>query len=69
MRIVKRVDHIERAYRKEERPLLALDYDQQQATDRETFAASQTGYKEAARAHDAGLRGAPHGRPREERRG
>jgi translation initiation factor 3 subunit A len=47
--IVKRVDHIDRAYRKEERPLLAQDYDQQQTTDRQTFAAIQTVRKEAAR--------------------
>jgi translation initiation factor 3 subunit A len=33
----KRVDHIERAYRKEERPLLAKDYEQQQINDRLTF--------------------------------
>ncbi|KAG9312588.1 hypothetical protein JVU11DRAFT_6985 [Chiua virens] len=33
----KRIDHIERAYRKEERPLLAQDYAEQQATDRTTF--------------------------------
>ncbi|KAJ6583222.1 hypothetical protein B0H10DRAFT_2097705 [Mycena sp. CBHHK59/15] len=34
--VAKRVDHIERAYRKEERPLLAQDYAAQQASDRET---------------------------------
>ncbi|KAI9570021.1 hypothetical protein HD554DRAFT_2086236, partial [Boletus coccyginus] len=33
----KRIDHIERAYRKEERPLLAQDYADQQAADRATF--------------------------------
>lgn len=38
LRIVgKRVDHIERAYRKEERPLLGKDYEEQQANDRLTF--------------------------------
>jgi len=35
--IAKRVDHIERAYRKDERPLLGQDYEEQQATDRLTF--------------------------------
>jgi translation initiation factor 3 subunit A len=35
--IAKRVDHIERAYRKEERPLLGQDYEEQQANDRLTF--------------------------------
>jgi len=35
--IAKRVDHIERAYRKEERPLLDQDYGEQQAHDRSTF--------------------------------
>lgn len=39
LRIVsKRVDHVERAFRKEERPLLAEDYERQQADDREAFA-------------------------------
>lgn len=33
----KRIDHIERAYRKEERPLLAQDYEEQQQHDRQTF--------------------------------
>jgi translation initiation factor 3 subunit A len=35
--VAKRVDHIERAYRKEERPLLGQDYEEQQANDRLTF--------------------------------
>ncbi len=35
--ISKRIDHLERAYRKEERPLLAQDYDTQQKSDKETF--------------------------------
>ncbi|PBK70465.1 hypothetical protein ARMSODRAFT_955964 [Armillaria solidipes] len=47
--ILKRVDHLERAYRKEERPLLAQDYEQQQAHDRETFNAIQLARKEAAK--------------------
>lgn len=37
----KRIDHLERAYRKDERPLLAKDYEIQQANDRETFEAMQ----------------------------
>ncbi|KAF8202095.1 hypothetical protein K438DRAFT_1965545 [Mycena galopus ATCC 62051] len=37
--VAKRVDHIERANRKEERPLLALDYEQ--VADRATFVALQ----------------------------
>src|SRR5271170_259452 len=37
----KRIDHIERAYRKEERPLLDKDYEEQQANDRNTFDAIQ----------------------------
>ncbi|EPQ53116.1 hypothetical protein GLOTRDRAFT_107210 [Gloeophyllum trabeum ATCC 11539] len=47
--IAKRVDHIERAYRKEERPLLAKDYEEQQATDRATFEALQQQRLEAAK--------------------
>ncbi|KAJ7159870.1 translation initiation factor eIF3a [Mycena crocata] len=47
--VAKRVDHIERACRKAERPLLAEDYAQQQASDRQTFAATQTARLEAAR--------------------
>ncbi|RDB22084.1 Eukaryotic translation initiation factor 3 subunit A [Hypsizygus marmoreus] len=39
--VAKRVDHIERAYRKEERPLLAKDYEEQQKEDRQTFEAIQ----------------------------
>lgn len=39
--VAKRVDHIERAYRKEERPLLAQDYAEQQAVDLATFEALQ----------------------------
>ncbi|KAJ7487242.1 hypothetical protein B0H11DRAFT_1114748 [Mycena galericulata] len=46
--VAKRVDHIERAYRKEERPLLAHDYEQQQAADRATFAAVGAARQEAA---------------------
>ncbi|KAI0776959.1 hypothetical protein BD413DRAFT_469084 [Trametes elegans] len=51
MRVLsKRVDHIERAYRKEERPLLAKDYEQQQANDRAAFEAAQKARLEAHRA-------------------
>lgn len=39
--VAKRIDHIERAYRKDERPLLAQDYAEQQAADRATFEALQ----------------------------
>ncbi|KAG6885497.1 hypothetical protein C0992_005117 [Termitomyces sp. T32_za158] len=54
LRIVhKRVDHIERAYRKEERPLLVKDYELQQKTDRETHEAIQRVRLESARtAHE-----------------
>ena len=42
MRVIgKRLDHVERAYRKEERPLLAKDYEIQQKNDRLTFEALQ----------------------------
>jgi translation initiation factor 3 subunit A len=37
----KRIDHVERAYRKEECPLLGQDYAEQQTTDRATFEAVQ----------------------------
>ncbi|KAF8527868.1 hypothetical protein BU17DRAFT_38847 [Hysterangium stoloniferum] len=41
LRIVsKRVDHLERAFRKEERPLLSEDYERQQADDREAYEAT-----------------------------
>lgn len=50
LRIVgKRVDHIERAYRKEERPLLGKDYEEQQANDRSTFEAVQKARIEGSR--------------------
>jgi len=39
--IGKWLDHVERAYRKEERPLLAKDYEVQQENDRLTFEALQ----------------------------
>ena len=45
----KRVDHIERAYRKEERPLLAKDYEDQKENDRITFNAIQQGRLDASK--------------------
>ncbi|KAL4071925.1 hypothetical protein J3A83DRAFT_4237514 [Scleroderma citrinum] len=54
--IAKRVDHIERAYRKDERPLLAQDYAEQQAVDRATFEALQKARVENSLAmHKEGL--------------
>ncbi|KAJ7655831.1 translation initiation factor eIF3a [Mycena polygramma] len=54
--VAKRVDHIERAYRKDERPLLAQDYDAQQTADRETFVHIQAARQAAARsAHEDDL--------------
>lgn len=47
--ISKRIDHIERAYRQEERPLLAKDYELQQASDRTTFEQVQKGRIDSAR--------------------
>ena len=50
MRIAaKRLDHIERAYRKEERPLLAKDYEIQQANDRAAHEAAQRTRIESAK--------------------
>lgn len=50
MRIsAKRLDHIERAYRKEERPLLAKDYELQQESDKAAFEAAQKARLEAHR--------------------
>lgn len=54
--IAKRIDHTERAYRKEEQPLLAEDYKNQQMTDRETFEAIQQARLRAARkSHEGDL--------------
>jgi translation initiation factor 3 subunit A len=47
--IAKRIDHTERAYRQEERPLLAKDYEVQQTSDRATFEQIQKGRIDAAR--------------------
>ncbi|KAG5220853.1 eukaryotic translation initiation factor [Salix suchowensis] len=57
LRVVsKRLDHIERAYRKDERPLLDRDYEEQQNNDRETFTSVQKSVKEAAKhTHDENL--------------
>ncbi|CCL98379.1 uncharacterized protein FIBRA_00374 [Fibroporia radiculosa] len=50
MRIAaKRLDHIERAYRKEERPLLAKDYEIQQVDDKAVFQAAQKSRLESHR--------------------
>jgi translation initiation factor 3 subunit A len=48
-RLRKRIDYIERAYRKEERPLLAEHYAEQQATDRAIFEMLQHSRIEGAR--------------------
>ncbi|KAJ7199603.1 translation initiation factor eIF3a [Mycena pura] len=54
--IAKRVDHTERAYRKEERPLVSEDYARQQEMDRATFATVQEARREAAgQAHQEDL--------------
>jgi translation initiation factor 3 subunit A len=47
--IAKRIDHIERAYRQEERPLLAKDYELQQASDRATHEQIQKDRVDTAR--------------------
>ena len=57
MRIIaKRLDHTERAFRKEEIPLLAHDYEQQQTEDRVAFEIAQKTRLEASRhGHQADL--------------
>ncbi|TFK98339.1 hypothetical protein BDV98DRAFT_651164 [Pterulicium gracile] len=45
--IAKRIDHIERAYRKEERPLLASDYERQQQNDESSFQNIQQARRDA----------------------
>jgi translation initiation factor 3 subunit A len=57
MRIIaKRMDHIERAFRKAEIPLLADDYERQQTEDKSAFEASRQGTIDAARqAHQGKL--------------
>lgn len=50
MRVIgKRLDHVERAYRKEERPLLSEDYDVQQANDKAAHEETQKARIENAR--------------------
>ncbi|GJN91751.1 hypothetical protein Rhopal_004774-T1 [Rhodotorula paludigena] len=52
----KRLDHLERAFRKEEIPLIAQDYERQQARDREAFHAAQQQRLDAhKREHAQGL--------------
>lgn len=46
--VAKRVDHLERAFRKEERPLLAADYDRQKVADREAHDAANAAARDAA---------------------
>jgi translation initiation factor 3 subunit A len=54
--ISKRIDHIERAYRKAERPLLSQDYVAQQALDLETHKTVQASVITQARAaHEADM--------------
>ena len=54
--MAKRVDHVERAYRKEERPLLDKDYEEQQGNDRQTFEAVQRARLDSAKlAHQLNL--------------
>jgi translation initiation factor 3 subunit A len=48
--ITKRIDHLERAFRKDERPLLAQDYEKQQADDKKIFEELQKSRVETARA-------------------
>lgn len=50
MRVIgKWLDHVERAYRKEERPLLAKDYESQQENDRLTFESLQKSRVESSK--------------------
>ena len=54
--ISKRLDHTERAFRKEERPLLAQDYEHQQEEDRKAHETSQVDRIEGAKlAHQQDL--------------
>ncbi|GAA6005662.1 hypothetical protein JCM10207_005287 [Rhodosporidiobolus poonsookiae] len=54
--VYKRLDHTERAFRREEIPLIKLDYERQQARDREAHQSAQVTRAEAARqAHTEGL--------------
>lgn len=52
----KRIDHVERAFRKEEIPLISQDYERQQARDREAFESAQVQRAESSKAkHVEGL--------------
>jgi translation initiation factor 3 subunit A len=54
--INKRMDHLERAFREEERPLLVLDYERQQAEDRRQHDAVHDATNKAGReAHERDL--------------
>ncbi|KAK4704359.1 translation initiation factor 3 subunit A, partial [Phenoliferia sp. Uapishka_3] len=58
--VAKRIDHLERAYRKEEIPLLKQDYERQQKSDREAFISTQASRLEAQRkqhAEDLAIKG------------
>ncbi|KAF7290300.1 Eukaryotic translation initiation factor 3 subunit A [Mycena chlorophos] len=48
--VSKRIDHVERAFRKDERPLIGEDYQRQQESDRQTFALVQQTRLESAKA-------------------
>jgi translation initiation factor 3 subunit A len=47
--IAKRVDHLERAFRKEERPLVEADYERQKAEDKEAHVAAIKAARQVAR--------------------
>jgi len=51
--VAKRVDHLERAYRQEERKLLPADYERQKKEDRETYDRAVAADREAAKAQQA----------------
>lgn len=55
--IAKRIDHTERAYRKEERPLLEADYDIQKQNDLSAYQTAQEARKvETRKRHEEGLK-------------
>ena len=47
--VAKRIDHLERAYRKDERPLLSIDYERQREEERKAFEVRQEERKIEAR--------------------
>lgn len=51
--VVKRLDHLERAYRQEEQPLLAADYERQKAVDRTAYEERTRLLRERAQAQHA----------------